>query len=90
MYKKDNSTDHPPKWLLVDSPSYLHVTLLNVTMPFNVLSAGKRVMDQELVEDRTESARHRKTASGPGLVRRRAEEDFSLIYEFISHKGTYM
>lgn len=47
-------------------------------------------MVQELVEDRKETARHHITARGPGMARRRAEEDLSLTCVLISHEGTYV
>lgn len=46
-------------------------------------------MVQELVEDRKETARHI-TARGPGMARRRAEEDLSLTCVLLSHEGTYV
>lgn len=47
-------------------------------------------MVQELVEDRKEAARHHITARGPGMARRRAEEDLSLTCVLLSHEGTYV
>lgn len=76
------------KWLLMGSLSSLRLTLFNVKMTLNALSAEQRVVDQKFLKI-GQSQPSIKNIQGI-CIGELVKEDFSLMHVLISYKGMHL